>query len=131
MSLGFKGLVEFLLKIHTLQNPSVCYKISKFGCDRSVIKGSLLGLHCIVRFRLCLGFQWRDFPENSSLTHRTCAKSGASVFAAGQQVRTLCLGSILSAAVSLSLLPLEVFSLIFSPDIIVGRRNKEVRGLEL
>jgi hypothetical protein len=114
----------FFLKIHTSQNPRLCYKISKFCCDRSLIKGSLLGLHCIVRVRLSWlpveRFSWKCIP----LTHRTCDRSGASVFATGQQVKALCLGSIVSAAVTL--LPLEVFSLIFSPDISVGRRSKKV-----
>ena len=58
----------FLVKTHTSQNPSVCYKFSKFGSYRSLINGRLLGLYCIVPFLLYLGFQWRDLPENPYLS---------------------------------------------------------------
>jgi hypothetical protein len=54
-------------------------KNSKFDSDQSVIRGSLLGLHCIVHFRLYLGFHGRDFPENYYLSFSPHALEAAQV----------------------------------------------------
>jgi hypothetical protein len=86
-SASIKG---FLLKIRTSQRPRVCCKTSKFGCYRSVIKGGMLGCIALCLFDY-LGFQSREFH---TLTHRTCARRGASLSVTGQQVRTLYLAAL-------------------------------------
>jgi hypothetical protein len=73
---------------HALQNLQVWF--------RSICNyGNLLGLHCTfsaVSELPTAGFSW----EFISRTLRTCTRSGASLFATGQQVRALYMGSSVS-----------------------------------
>ena len=45
---------------------SLCYRWCTFGCDRSVMQDNLPEKQATSW--LCLGFRWRDFPNNSQLS---------------------------------------------------------------
>jgi hypothetical protein len=58
-------LSNSILNVHSsLHTPSI--QRFKFGCDRSVMKGTLPEKQA-TSWR-CLGFRWRDFPNNSHLS---------------------------------------------------------------
>lgn len=79
------------LKIHTSRSPRMPYKLCRFGCDRSLIKGTLLGELSTYSALPRLAME-RFFLKFISRNFRACCTNEVRLVVLGHYLRGILLG---------------------------------------
>jgi hypothetical protein len=76
-----------VLKIVTSHSPQMCYKQSKFGCDLSLHKGTLLGKECVTSVVPQIPSERFSCKFIMQILH-TCTTNGANFVVNSQQLKS-------------------------------------------